>query len=176
MTSDAQEFITPLTLQTLTRNPVVAGLYDEKQSWRPGHIQLADSAGLLLNGLTYAWLGVRQNGGATQIVLTRCDTPAAKCKESVESFGAAGAGPVALRMQVSEGGMARFSYSVDRVNFIMAGEPFKASMGRWVGAQVGLFAVGRPGAFADVDYFRVTPPYLPLLTVNPINRATTAAR
>jgi phosphopantothenoylcysteine synthetase/decarboxylase len=48
MTADAQEFITPLTLQTLTRNPVVAGLYDEKQSWRPGHIQLADSADLLL--------------------------------------------------------------------------------------------------------------------------------
>ncbi len=48
MTVDAQEFITPLTLQTLTRNPVVAGLYDEKQSWRPGHIQLADGADLLL--------------------------------------------------------------------------------------------------------------------------------
>ena len=48
MTADAQEFITPLTLQTLTRNPVVAGLYDEKQSWRPGHIQLADGADLLL--------------------------------------------------------------------------------------------------------------------------------
>ena len=48
MTADAQEFITPLTLQTLTRNPVVAGLYDEKQSWRPGHIHLADSADLLL--------------------------------------------------------------------------------------------------------------------------------
>ena len=48
MTADAQEFITPLTLQTLTRQPVVAGLYDEKQSWRPGHIQLADRADLLL--------------------------------------------------------------------------------------------------------------------------------
>ncbi|RYD26169.1 MAG: phosphopantothenoylcysteine decarboxylase [Verrucomicrobiaceae bacterium] len=48
MTSDAQEFITPLTLQVLTRNPVVTGLYDEKQSWRPGHIHLADNAALVL--------------------------------------------------------------------------------------------------------------------------------
>ena len=48
MTADAQEFITPLTLQTVTRNPVVASLYDEKQSWRPGHIHLADNADLLL--------------------------------------------------------------------------------------------------------------------------------
>ena len=48
MTSDAQEFITPLTIQVLTQNPVVTGLYDEKQSWRPGHIQLADRADLVL--------------------------------------------------------------------------------------------------------------------------------
>lgn len=48
MTRDAQEFITPLTLQVLTRNPVLADLYDEKESWRPGHIELADQADLLL--------------------------------------------------------------------------------------------------------------------------------
>ena len=48
MTADAQEFITPLTLQVLTQNPVVTGLYDEKQSWRPGHIQLADGANLVI--------------------------------------------------------------------------------------------------------------------------------
>ncbi len=48
MTGDAQEFITPLTLQVLSKNPVVTDLYDEKESWRPGHIQLADSADLIL--------------------------------------------------------------------------------------------------------------------------------
>ena len=48
MTSDAQEFITPLTLQVLSKNPVVTGIYDEKESWRPGHIALADEADLLL--------------------------------------------------------------------------------------------------------------------------------
>lgn len=48
MTASAQEFITPLTLQTLSKQPVVTGLFDEKESWRPGHIQLADSADLLL--------------------------------------------------------------------------------------------------------------------------------
>lgn len=48
MTRDAQEFITPLTLQTLSKQPVVTDLYDEKESWRPGHIQLADEADLML--------------------------------------------------------------------------------------------------------------------------------
>ncbi len=48
MTKDATEFITPLTLQTLSKNPVMTSFYDEKESWRPGHIELADRANLLL--------------------------------------------------------------------------------------------------------------------------------
>src|SRR3954447_10956837 len=48
MTKDATEFITPLTLQTLSKNPVLTSFYDEKENWRPGHIDLADRADLLL--------------------------------------------------------------------------------------------------------------------------------
>ena len=48
MTKDATEFITPLTLQTLSKNPVTTSFYDEKENWRPGHIALADQADLLL--------------------------------------------------------------------------------------------------------------------------------
>ncbi len=48
MTQDAAEFITPLTLQTLSKNPVTTSFYDEKESWRPGHIALADRASLFV--------------------------------------------------------------------------------------------------------------------------------
>ncbi len=48
MTQDATEFISPLTLQTLSKNPVMTSFFDEKENWRPGHIQLADRANLLL--------------------------------------------------------------------------------------------------------------------------------
>jgi phosphopantothenoylcysteine decarboxylase len=48
MTQDATEFITPLTLQTLSKNPVTTSFFDEKENWRPGHINLADRANLLL--------------------------------------------------------------------------------------------------------------------------------
>jgi phosphopantothenoylcysteine synthetase/decarboxylase len=48
MTADAQKFITPLPFKTLTRNPVVTGLYDEVENWQPTHIPLADEADLLL--------------------------------------------------------------------------------------------------------------------------------
>ena len=48
MTADAQRFITPLPFKTLTRHPVVTGLYDEDEGWKPTHIELADAADLLL--------------------------------------------------------------------------------------------------------------------------------
>jgi len=48
MTTDAQRFITPLPFKTLSRNPVTIDLYDEDEGWKPKHIELADSANLLL--------------------------------------------------------------------------------------------------------------------------------
>ncbi len=48
MTKVAAEFITPLTLQVLSREPVLLSLEDEKNSWKPGHIELADNADLFL--------------------------------------------------------------------------------------------------------------------------------
>ncbi len=48
LTAAAQKFITPLTLQTLARQPVAADLWEEGNGWQPGHIELADKADLLL--------------------------------------------------------------------------------------------------------------------------------
>ena len=48
MTHGAQEFVTPLTFQTLSRNPVLTSVHDGITGWKPGHISLADQANLLL--------------------------------------------------------------------------------------------------------------------------------
>lgn len=49
MTRRAVEFITPLTLATLSRNPVLCDLSEENAGdWNPGHIELADRADLLI--------------------------------------------------------------------------------------------------------------------------------
>lgn len=48
MTSCAMEFVTPLTFQTLSRNAVGTGLFDEKDGWHPEHISYADRADLLV--------------------------------------------------------------------------------------------------------------------------------
>jgi phosphopantothenoylcysteine decarboxylase len=48
MTRRAADFITPLTMQTLSRQPVITGADDAQHGWKPGHIDLADRANLLL--------------------------------------------------------------------------------------------------------------------------------
>jgi phosphopantothenoylcysteine decarboxylase/phosphopantothenate--cysteine ligase len=48
MTANAGEFITPLTLQTLSGQPVSTSLFDLTQESEIGHIELADSADVVL--------------------------------------------------------------------------------------------------------------------------------
>jgi len=48
MTESATRFISPLTLGTISRNPVAFSLWSEHSSWQPGHIELADQADLYL--------------------------------------------------------------------------------------------------------------------------------
>lgn len=48
MTKSAQEFITPLTLRTLSQNPVYTDLFAEPLRWDVEHIALADQADLFL--------------------------------------------------------------------------------------------------------------------------------
>ena len=73
MTAGATQFITPLTLQTLSRHPVTTHIFDEKVSWHPGHIELADNADLVLIARTADILAKLAHGFAddalTSIVL-----------------------------------------------------------------------------------------------------------
>ena len=48
LTTNAKEFITPLSLQTITRNPAHCEQYGQSAQWRPEHIDLAKKADLIL--------------------------------------------------------------------------------------------------------------------------------
>jgi phosphopantothenoylcysteine decarboxylase/phosphopantothenoylcysteine decarboxylase/phosphopantothenate--cysteine ligase len=48
MTEEATRIVAPITLQTLSRNPVGVDLWAGEKGWQPGHIDLADSADLLV--------------------------------------------------------------------------------------------------------------------------------
>jgi beta-xylosidase len=119
-----------------------------------------DRAGLILDGMQYGWLGLRKAGGATQLVYTTCTPAKVRCTESTRIVLASAPAALDLRMEMMDGGVARFSYRIDGSAFVPVAEPFTASKGRWVGAQMGLFSArsqaAAAGASVDVDYFRVT--------------------
>jgi phosphopantothenoylcysteine decarboxylase/phosphopantothenate--cysteine ligase len=70
MTQGAQEFITPLTLQALSGNPVHTALLDEKAELGMGHIELARWADLLLIAPATADLLARLSAGRADDLLS----------------------------------------------------------------------------------------------------------
>jgi phosphopantothenoylcysteine decarboxylase/phosphopantothenate--cysteine ligase len=71
MTRNAQEFVTPLTFQTLSGNPVHTELFNLVQEQDIGHISLADRADLLLIApATANFVGKVANGIADDLLST----------------------------------------------------------------------------------------------------------
>ena len=48
MTESAKEFVTPLTFQSMSQNPVTSSVFDEPKAWQIEHIALATKADLFL--------------------------------------------------------------------------------------------------------------------------------
>ncbi|MEW7847545.1 family 43 glycosylhydrolase [Massilia aurea] len=113
-----------------------------------------DQVGFGIAAIGDNWIGVRRVDGAARVVLVRCGE-GGPC---TEALGATLPGFAArLRIDVTDGARVAFSYSVDDRSFVPLGAPFDARMGRWVGAQLALFATGAPGSHADIEYLRVQP-------------------
>ncbi len=114
------------------------------------------SAGLMIFGYDYAWIGLQQTNGAPRLVMvTRKEAVKGAPQDTLPSPVVV-KGPVFLRVTVRDGGKCAFSYSLDGVAFTPLGGEFTATVGRWVGAKVGVFAAGQ--GHADFDWFRVTAP------------------
>jgi phosphopantothenoylcysteine decarboxylase len=70
LTRGGREFVTPLTLGTLSKRPVVEHLFEEGTGWQPGHIELADAADLLLVAPASANVIAAMAGGFASDALT----------------------------------------------------------------------------------------------------------
>src|SRR5882724_11241005 len=71
MSAGAQEFITPLTLQTLSGHPVATDTFDLTQESEIGHIQLADCAdALVIAPATANGIGKIANGIGDDLLTT----------------------------------------------------------------------------------------------------------
>ncbi len=143
-------------LQKLPAPSFVTTTRIDAHELRPG-----ESAGLIVFGSDYAWLGVRKQGEQPRVVLRiahEADKNTAELETATRPLAVPG--NVLLRAIFSDGAIVRFSYSIDGITFTSIGDPFGAKPGRWVGAKIGLFASGATDSgergFADFDWFRLT--------------------
>ena len=148
---------------------------------------VGERAGLAMFGADYGWVGLEKTGAGVRLVqVARAGAATGGDERVTASATAPGGGPVWLRVQVQPQvatvappadptrywpsmtravhARAQFSYSLDGRSFQPLGGPVEVTQGRWVGAQLGLFAQAPAGtpAFtatrvghADFDDFQV---------------------
>jgi beta-xylosidase len=120
-----------------------------------------DTAGLMVFGYDYVWLGLRATAEGAQLVQGVMLDAADKAEAQTTVVQPRINSPIWLRVTVTDGQHCRFASSLDGNQFTPAGVVFIAKPGRWVGAKVGLFALGQPDAptpgWADFSRFTVTP-------------------
>lgn len=110
-------------------------------------------------GLNYAYVSVKRGADGPYVSQTICKD-ADKQTAETETPGVRLTGNnLYLRVRVREDALCNFSYSADGKSFAPIGESFSARQGRWIGAKIGIFAIGSSNAsqmgYADFDWFRV---------------------
>ncbi|MBS7458507.1 glycoside hydrolase family 43 protein [Coralloluteibacterium stylophorae] len=145
-----------------------------------------ERAGLALFGADYGWIGIDNGDDGPRLVQVARRGASEDRPEAVHAGPMVAAAPVWLRVEVepvtvavdppadptrywpamtrATHARARFSYSLDGREFVRLGDPVTVLPGRWVGAQLGLFAQSPSGTpaytatrvgFADFDDFEV---------------------
>lgn len=128
-------------------------------------------SGLIVMGWDYCYLGVEKEGEHFLLKQTVCKDAEKGNPETVTRLAElpvsrqfqAGLYPnfereIYLRVTVGQGGICRFSYSLDGKKYLSAGLPFTARQGKWIGAKVGLFSTtpyGKERGWVDADWFRI---------------------
>jgi beta-xylosidase len=97
-------------------------------------------AGLVVLGQSYAWIGLHLTPTGVDVVLRERGTP----DEDVLHQAPLEAPYVELAADVDENAVVRFSYRVGG-EWVEIATTFQAVEGRWIGAEVGLFAAAPQG-------------------------------
>lgn len=117
--------------------------------------------GLIIMGRDYATVTLTEKEGVFYLQRTEAIKADAGTKEEILEETTLKSNTVYLKVAVSApDAMCQFSYSENGRNFKKLGAPFKARVGKWIGAKVGLFSISTPeasrGGYTDVEYFRIT--------------------
>ncbi len=118
-----------------------------------------EQTGLLIMGLDYSYLKVKQSGGTLYVSQVICKNADKKGVETESEATKLKSNTFYLQVKVSPGGMCDFLYSEDGTKFKSLGTAFKAREGKWIGAKIGFVAL-RNGTINDagnvlIDWFRI---------------------
>jgi len=130
-----------------------------------------ERTGLIIIGLDYATLSVKQAKNALTLNQTSCVAANKGTEETVNASLPLSQNTVYLKVQITQNkqmnrenslepkATCQFSYSLDGNGFTEIGKPFIAKEGLWIGAKTGIFC-SRPkwtndSGYADYDWFRI---------------------
>lgn len=133
-----------------------------------------DKAGLIMMGWDYAHIALVKTKESYAVAYTICkeaeqgtsektvstnDLKKIKVNEIYNYKTLIPSVEIWLRIQVADGGICTFAYSVDGKSFQSFPETFKARQGKWIGAKTGLFILnkerGTSRSWVDADWFNV---------------------
>ena len=131
-----------------------------KISLIPGDGKEQRKTGLIITGRDYSTVTLTEKEGTFYLQYTQAIKADAGAKEEVLEEITLKSNTVYLKVAVSApNAICQFSYSENGRNFKKFGAPFKARVGKWIGAKVGLFSISTPeasrGGYADIEYFRI---------------------
>ena len=118
-----------------------------------------ESSGLIVMGQDYAYLALIKIDNQLHLKQTVCLNAEQGGKEKDIEQISVNQNSLYLKVNVENGAICQFFYSINGKRFVAIGKPFQAKPGKWIGAKVGLFAI-RPHSswkvgFADFDFFRI---------------------
>ena len=119
-----------------------------------------EQTGLIIMGLDYSYLKVKQTAGQLSISQVICKNADKKGKETESDSFKLKSNTFYLQVKIKAGGICSFFYSEDGKKFTAIGTDFTAREGKWIGAKLGFLAL-RNGNINDagsvrIDWFRVT--------------------
>lgn len=118
-------------------------------------------AGFIVMGRDYATLTIVEKDGEFYLQRTEAINADQGKEEKVLEELKLKSNTVYVKVHVeAPDAMCQFSFSENGKRFKEVGKPFKARVGKWIGAKLGLFSVSpadaKRGGYADIEYFRIT--------------------
>jgi beta-xylosidase len=119
-----------------------------------------DKTGLIIMGMDYAYLGVEKRKDGNYLVYRQC-LNAEKGKDETTLFSEKWTEPLVYLQSITDSlGNCNFSFSANNQDFKTLPDSFNAKPGKWIGAKVGLFSIGKnptnDAGYINADWFRFT--------------------